>query len=141
MKTLKNLTAAFLIILTASSFANEKSKSEKLLMDYTIKRYADALGHGQIKGISEIFDRNVKMTTTIHKKIVNYDKGDILLSLKYIQNVEQNCETTYTMIEKTQTQALAKVTLNYDSFSKVNYISLANTAKGWRITNISVVVN
>ena len=141
MKTLKTLTAALLIILTSSAFANDDAKKEKLMMDYTIKRYIDAISLGQVKGVSEIFDRNVKMTTTRNKEIVNYDKSDILWALKFNQNVEQNCTIDYKFLEMDPSLATVKVTMKYEGFSKINVISMANTTKGWRITNISTSFN
>jgi len=141
MKTLKTLTAALLIILTSSAFANDETKSEKLMMDYTVKRYIDAITHGQVKGISEIFDKDVKMTTTRNKEIVNYEKSDILWALKYTKNAEQNCTTDYKFLEINPTQAIVKVSMNYEGFTKVNIASMANTAKGWKITNIATCFN
>ncbi|WP_242691448.1 nuclear transport factor 2 family protein [Desertivirga arenae] len=144
MKTLKTLTTALLIILTANAFANDNDdtkKSEKLLMDYTIKRYINAISHGEVKGIAEIFDNDVKMTTTRNNEILNYGKSDILWSLKFTQDAEQNCTTDYKFLEMNPTQAVVKVTMKYEGFNKVNVVSLANTAKGWRITNISTSIN
>lgn len=144
MKTLKTLTAALLIIFSSSAFANDNDdtkKSEKLLMDYTIKRYINAISHGEIKGIAEIFDNDVKMTTTRNNEIQSYGKSDILGALKFTENAEQNCSTDYKFLEMNPTQAVVKVNMKYEGFSKVNVISLANTAKGWRITNISTSIN
>jgi hypothetical protein len=43
MKTLKTLTAAILIILSTSAFAAKKNNNEKLLVDYTIKKFVNAV--------------------------------------------------------------------------------------------------
>lgn len=141
MKTLKTLTAALLVILSTSAFANKKKNNEKLLVDYTIKRFVSAVSYGDVKGISNIFDKDAQMTTAFKKEVVNYNKAEILTSIKFLQNVKQNCQTEYQMIERTPTQALAKVSMNYDGFSKVNYISLANTTEGWKITHIATSIN
>jgi hypothetical protein len=141
MKTLKTLTAAILIILSTSAFAAKKNNNEKLLVDYTIKKFVNAVSYGDTKGVSNIFDKDVKMTTAYKQEVVNYNKEEILTTIKFVQNVKQNCQTEYQMIERTPTQALAKVSMKYESFTKVNYISLANTTEGWKITHISTSLN
>jgi hypothetical protein len=61
----------------------------------------------------------------------------MLKSLEGIQNVEQNCTTEYSIVETTPTISVVKVTMKYEGFSKITYLNLANTSKGWKITSIS----
>jgi hypothetical protein len=137
MKTLKTLTAALLIALTSSAFAADDIKKEKLQLNYTVQTFIDAVSHGKINDLSEVLDSDVKLTFTRANKIYNYNKAEILRSFKPLKNIEQNCNTDFSIIEVNPNQAIAKITMNYNGFSKVSLINMANSKTGWKITNIS----
>lgn len=137
MKTLKTITAALLIVLSTSAFAKDDTKSEKLNINYALKAYIDAVAHGKINGLNEVMDKDVKFTSTRGQQIINHDRNQILNSLKHLQNVEQNCSTEFSIIESTPTQSVVKVTMKYDGFSKINYLSMSNTGKGWKIVSVA----
>ncbi|WP_242689227.1 nuclear transport factor 2 family protein [Pedobacter sp. SYSU D00535] len=137
MKTLKTFAAALLMALSFSVFASDEPNNQKLSMDYAVKAYIDAVSHGKIKGLSEVLDNDVKFTVTRGENIINYSKSEMLNSMKGSQNLEQNCQTDYSVMELNGTQAVVKVTMKYEAFSKVNIVTLANTTKGWKITNVS----
>lgn len=141
MKTLKTLAAALLVVLSTSAFANKKKNNETSLAEYALKKYVSAVSYGDVKGISSVLDNDVQLTTDFKNDVQNLNKEQILTSLNFTQNVKQNCETEYKMVERTSTQALAKITQKYDGFTKVNYISLSNTATGWKITHIASSIN
>ena len=137
MKTLKTISAALLMALSFSAFAADESKLEKLEMNYALKTYIDAVAHGKISGLSEVLDKDIKITITRGEKIINHNKTEVMNSLKGMENVEQNCTTEYSVVEATPTISVVKVIMKYDGFSKVTYLNLANTTKGWKIINIS----
>ena len=137
MKTLKTLAAALLMFLSFSSFAADETKSEKLLMDYTVKIYIDAVSHGKMKGLSQVLDSDAKFTFTRNNEIYNYGKRDYLEFLKSTENIEQNCVTKSSIIDLNSTQSIVKVMMQYEGFTKIVHISLAKTSEGWKITNIS----
>lgn len=137
MKTLTTITAAVLIILSFGAFANDETSENRLKIDNTIKTYIDAMAHGKIEGLSKILDSEAKFTSNQTSRIVTHSRSEILSSVKSLKNVEQNCTTDYTILEHDAAQALIKVILKYDGFSKVSLINIANTAEGWKITNVS----
>lgn len=137
MKTLKSITAALLIVLSTSAFANDDTKLEKLNINYALKTYVNAVTHGKIEGLAEVMDKDVKFSTTRGQQIINHDKNQVLESMKSIQNVEQNCITEFSIVESTLTQSIVKVTMKYKEFSKISYLSMSNTGKGWKIVNVA----
>ncbi|MFD2160780.1 nuclear transport factor 2 family protein [Paradesertivirga mongoliensis] len=139
MKTIQTLLAATFMVLSLNSFATEDPKSQKLGMDYALKTYIDAIASGKVKGFAEILDSDVKFTVTRGEKIINYSKSEMLSSLKNSENISQNCQTDHTIVEQSATQAIIKVTMKYDAFSRINYVTMAQTSKGWKITNVSSV--
>ena len=137
MKTFKIVFAALTMLVSASSFATDSGKKEKLNMSFAVQTYIDAMSHGKIKGMHEVLDTDAKFTITGGNKTLNYNKTQILYSLKQIENIQQNCVTSYNIVDLNATQAIVKVTMKYERFSRVNFLSMANTAEGWKITNVS----
>ena len=137
MKTLKTIAAALLVVLSTSAFASDDTKSEKLNINYALKAYIDAVAHGKIDGLNEVMDKDVKFTSTRGLEIIHHDKNQMLNLLKNHQNIEQNCVTEFSIVESTPTQSVVKVTMKYDGFSKINYLSMSNTGKGWKIVSVA----
>lgn len=137
MKTLTTLTAALLIVLSFSAFTTEDQNSEKLKMNYAVQTYIDAVTNGQLKGFSEVIDNSANFTMTKGSSIVNHSKSEILNAMKSTKGIQQNCSTDFSVIEQTPNQAIVKITQKYDSFSRINFVTAANTSKGWKITNVS----
>lgn len=141
MKTLKTLTAALLMLVSVSTFAADGKKNEKFEMNYALKTYIEAVTHGKISTLSEVLDSEVKLTTTRGEKIINQSRVELLKRLKLNENIIQNCETQVNIVESNPTLTVVKVSMKYINFTKVDYISLANTTKGWKITSISSSFN
>lgn len=141
MKTLKSLATALLIILTVSAFATDETKNKKLLMENAVNSYIDALSYGKIKGLSSVIDQEAKFTISYGETIRTYGKSEMLESLRAQENIVQNCKSDYTMIESSPAQAIVKVVMKYDTFSKTHFLTLSNTSKGWKITNVSSSFN
>lgn len=136
MKTLKTITAAFLMVISLSSFAAD-GKAEKLKINYALKTYIDAVTHGKVENVSEVLDKDIKYTITRGERILSYSKNEMLAWLKKNADIEQNCSTDYRIMETTGNHSVVKVTQKYDGFAQVAYLSLANTQKGWKIVSIS----
>ncbi len=137
MKTLKTITAALLIAFSFSSFASDGTAKEKLEMNYALKTYIAAVADGKIAALPEVLDNSVKFSSTRGEKIVSHNKSEMLNALKISENVKQNCSTSYNVVEATPSFSVVKVTMKYDNFSRVSYLNLANTGKGWKITSVS----
>lgn len=137
MKTLKTITAAVLTVVSFSAFAANEIRNDKLKLSYPAQTYVDAMAHGKINALPEVLDKEIKYTTTLGKKILSFNKAEMLKSIEGIRGVEQNCTTEYNVIESTPTISVVKVTMKYDGFSKITYLNMANTADGWKITSIA----
>lgn len=139
MKSLKITFASLaLVLLTFAGKADGKKVDEKMSMNYAVKAFVDAFSYGKSAGISEILDENVKLTISRRSKIVSYNKANILQILSANNGYVQNCETSYSLIESLPSQVIVKVNQAFYSFNKINYVTMSQTDKGWKITNISI---
>ena len=141
MKTLQTLTAAFLITFSMSAFAAGEPNNKRFIMTYAVETYIDAMTNGDIKELPALLDSDVKFSSTRANKVVTFNKSEIVQSLKDIENVKQNCVSSYKVLEQNQAQALIKVSMKYKDFTKVNYVTMENTSNGWKITNVSSSYN
>lgn len=141
MKTLKIFFTAIFFASTMSVFANtdEGAKSQKLTMNYAVQTYIDAMTQGKIKDLPEILEKNAKFTINQGNKIIDFNKSEILANLKDSENLKQNCKTDYSVVEQTETNCIVKVVMTYDAFTRINYVTIAQTNAGWKITNVSSV--
>ena len=137
MKTLKTITAALLIAFSFSSFAADGTAKEKLEMNYALKVYIEAVTDGKIAPLQEVLDKNVKFTSTRGENIMSHGRTEILHIMQSAENVKQNCVTEYSVVESTPSASVVKVTMKYEGFSKISYLNLANTTKGWKITSVT----
>ena len=137
MKTLTTLTAAVLIFLSFSAFASKGLETERFKMDYTIQTYIDAICNGESTRFSDVIDNDARFVISRGNTIVNYTKSDMIGWMKFNKAVKQNCNTDFKLIEQTLDQAIVKVTMKYETFSRVNFVTVANTSNGWKITNVS----
>ena len=140
MKTLRTFATALLVTLSIGAFAATETRAENLAMDYTVKTFVDAISFGKVKNLGAVLDNDFKYTITRNNEICNYGKREWLDFMKSCENVEQNCNTEYKIIEQNQSQAIIKVSMKYEGFTKVNLVNMANTSAGWKITNISTSI-
>ena len=141
MKMIKTITAALLIAVSASAFANDGTSNSKYKMNIAVDTYIDAISRGDSKGLSDLLDAGAKYTFNYGNEIKNYSKAGFLQTLKSSEGVVQNCATDHSVLAAGNSQAIVKVSQKYDDFTKVNYVTFTNTLKGWKITNISASYN
>jgi hypothetical protein len=138
MKTLKTiiLSLAAVVAFGAASAKNINPESDKMSVNYAVSTYVNALSHGQNNGLNEVIDSNCKLTMLRGKSMLSFDKAQLMESFQTTQNVQQNCTTSIAVNETNTDLTLVTVTMQYAGFTRVNYVTLANTATGWKINNI-----
>lgn len=142
MKALKTIILAFCITFSFSAFSKDDgAKDQKFSMNYAVQTYIDALTQGKIKGFGDVLDNNVKFTLTQGEKVVSFNRNEMMEALKGTENLQQNCKTDYSIVEQNDAQSIVKVTMRYDVFTRINYVTITHTDKGWKITNVSSVFN
>ncbi|MEZ2336446.1 nuclear transport factor 2 family protein [Mucilaginibacter sp. RCC_168] len=137
MKTLKSilLGLALLVIGTAAK-ANTYTEGENLTKNYAISTYIDAMTHGKLKGLSEVIDQDAKFSMLRGKTVLNFNKDEMIQSLNASKGTEQTCTTTTSIVESNEAIAVIKVDMQYDGFTRSNFVTVSNTGKGWKITNV-----
>lgn len=143
MKTLK-LFVPLLSLLIAFTTASAKNLPDEGIFTKThaINTYVDAMARGKLDGFDQVIDSSAKFTMLRKDKhLISYNKTEMIAFLNKIRNVEENCTTSTAIIQNTADMIVAKVDMQFEGFTRSNYVSIANTGNGWKIINVYSVFN
>ncbi|WPU93406.1 nuclear transport factor 2 family protein [Mucilaginibacter sabulilitoris] len=137
MKTLKLIISGIaLLIVCNTAKADIYEDGENLTRTYAINTYVDAVTRGKLQGLNDVVDQNAKFSLLSGKKILSYTRDQVFESLRLIKNIEEDCTTSTSIMESNNDIAVVKVDMQFDKFVRSNYVTIANTGKGWKITNV-----
>ncbi|WP_158827157.1 nuclear transport factor 2 family protein [Mucilaginibacter lacusdianchii] len=142
MKTLNSfLFAALLFISTFAAKASDKPDAAKLSKNYAINTYVSAICQGKLAGLGDVIEDCAKFSILRGNKVVSCDKEQMIKFMKENANVRQDCTTSTSVVEANADITVVKVDMQYSHFVRSNYVTLANTGNGWKITNVHSVFN
>ncbi|MBS7564190.1 nuclear transport factor 2 family protein [Mucilaginibacter sp. Bleaf8] len=136
MKTLKSLLFAALLMVSTLVVKADEPNAVKLTKTYAINTYISAVSQGKMQGLNDIVDANAKFSMLRGKQLLTFDKADVLNFMVKNANVKQECTTTASVVESNTDITVVKVDMQYNNFVRSNYVTLANTGNGWKITNV-----
>lgn len=138
MKTIKTIAAALILVVTfgAAKANTINADNELLTVNHAVNTYVNAMAHGQVSDLANVIDANAKFSMLRGKKMLSFNKADILGLVQENENVEQDCKTTTSVRETNSDLTVVRVDMKYAGFTRSNYVTLANTADGWKITNV-----
>jgi hypothetical protein len=109
---------------------------KKLTQNYAINTYIDAMTRGKMDGFSDVLDNTMKFSQLRGKNVLSYTKKEMLTFMETNKNVEQICTTSTSVVEQDSNVEVVKVNMNYNGFTRANYVTLANTGNGWKIVDV-----
>lgn len=124
-----------MLALGATVKANTNDNS-KLTQTYAVNTYVDAMTRGRLSGLNDVVDNSASFSTVRGKQVLSFGKKQMLDYFKTNRNTEQQCTTSTSVVESTASIAIVKVDMKYDNFTRSNYVTIANTGNGWKITNV-----
>lgn len=136
MKTLKTISLGLAMLACFSAVNATSNNTEHLTKNYAINTYVDAMTRGRLNGLNDVLDNSAAFSTVRDKKVVTLDKKQILEYFKMIKNTEQICTTATSVVESNASITIVKVDMKYQDFTRSNYVTIANTGSGWKITNV-----
>lgn len=128
------LIGAFVAIATAS-FAKDK-RVKNTNPTTVIDSYIQITTKGNTEGIQHLFSKDFKWTQSSNAKTKTCNRTDLITYLKSNKGLIQNCITTYSIVEKNNNCVIVKIEMKYDSFTKVECITLCNENQEWTINQI-----
>ncbi|MFD0792685.1 nuclear transport factor 2 family protein [Mucilaginibacter litoreus] len=136
MKTLKSLTLALALMITCGFVKANDVPAAYLTKTRAINTYLDAVTRGKLDNFNEVVDKSAKFSILRGKEILSCDKKEMAEYLKGQKNIEQACTTSTDVVESNADMTVVKVDMKFEHFTRSNYVTIANTANGWKITNV-----
>jgi hypothetical protein len=134
-KTLKTIAAALIMVTSLSSFASEKANPLKdVESNMVIDTYLEAVTVGSIDLNKFLFAgdfeyRNVNNNDRVGKK-------EYIKFLEANKGTKYDCESSYEMLSQDGKVCMAKATMVFDNFTRVDYITLNQSKDGWKVSKV-----
>ncbi|WP_295767830.1 nuclear transport factor 2 family protein [uncultured Mucilaginibacter sp.] len=136
MKTLKSIILGLALLVTANVVKADEPSTIKLTKSNAIDAYISSVTLGQNTDLNNVIEHNAKFNILRGKQVMSFGKADMLKFSKENQNIRQDCTTSVTEVESNDDMTIVKVDMNYGTFNRTNYVTVANTGDGWKITNV-----
>jgi hypothetical protein len=142
MKTSKITLIALSIFLLIGNTKADKPKNKShasFTIQFSVTAFIDADARGLCDGLTEIIADNAKFSMMRGDQMLCFNKKEIIKNMENLRGVQQNCTTSYNVLETFDRYVLVKVEMKYPDFSRFNYITLNQCSNGWKITNVSSI--
>jgi hypothetical protein len=137
MKNLKSIVLGLALLLICGAVnANPINENDNLTATHAINTYVDAITRGKLGGLNDVLDQSVKFSMLRGTKVLSFDKKQMMEFFKGDKNVEQACTTNTEIVTSNADVKVVKVDMKFDGFTRSNYVTVANTGDGWKITNV-----
>jgi predicted outer membrane protein len=136
MKTLKSIMLGLLLLVVCGAAKATGTDAEKLTKNYAINTYIDAMSRGRLDGMKDVLAPDAAFSMLRGKQVESFTKKQMLDYMQANKNVEQACTVSTSVVESNADISLVKVDMKFDGFVRSNYVTLANTGDGWKITNV-----
>lgn len=136
MKTLKSMMLGLALLLVCGAAMASSTKVENLTKTYAINTYVDAMTRGKLDGFNDVLDKTAQFSLLRGKTVLSFSKKQMLDYLRGNKNVEQACTISTSVINSDANIAVVKVDMKFNDFVRSNYVTIANTGNGWKITNV-----
>ncbi|WP_426667060.1 nuclear transport factor 2 family protein [Mucilaginibacter sp. McL0603] len=138
MKNLRTLVLSLILLFGSAKLKAAPFKlGEKLsTIKEAVNTYISAIAEGYIKNFGSIVDQNLKFLMLGGKSMLSFTKAEILTFLMENQNLNQGCIINTSLINNGNELAVVKFDMVYPDFTRTNYVTLVNTANGWKINAV-----
>lgn len=134
-KIFATIAAAIMMMTTFSSFASEKTNPLKhVASTKVITAYLGATTLGSIDLNDFLFADDFQYRNSI--KTDSYSKKAYTKFLKAHKGVTFDCTTNYEILDQSGQACVAKATMVFKNFTRVDYITLNQDQDGWKISKV-----
>ena len=141
MKTLAKTLATALIAVSTFTMATAKptgDNSKKAVVnlstaDLAIDHYVAVMTEGQSAGVEQLFTSDFKQKVHASEDKTN-SRSEVISFLKKQKGEQLNCKTSTTIVEQSRDYMVAKVTQQFEGFTKTDLITLVNDGGKWKVS-------
>ncbi|KKX46500.1 MULTISPECIES: nuclear transport factor 2 family protein [Sphingobacterium] len=142
MKTLaKTFAAAALIAVSTFTMAAGKpevSNPKKAVVnvstaDLAIDHYVAVMTEGQSAGVEQLFTADFSQKVQASEDKTN-SRSEVISFLKKQKGEQLNCKTRTTIVQESADYMIAKVTMQFEGFTKTDLVTLVNDGGNWKVS-------
>ncbi|UZJ64352.1 nuclear transport factor 2 family protein [Sphingobacterium sp. KU25419] len=142
MKTLaKTFAAAALIAVSTFTMASGKpelSNPKKAVVnlstaDLAIDHYVAVMTAGQSAGVEQLFTTDFSQKVHASEDKTN-SRSEVISFLKKQKGEQLNCKTSTTIVQESGHYMIAKVTMQFEDFTKTDLVTLVNDSGTWKVS-------
>ena len=142
MRTLAKTFAAVALI-AVSTFTMAAGKPEvanpkKALVnlstaDLAIDHYVAVMTEGQSAGVEQLFTTDFSQKVHASEDKTN-SRSEVISFLKKQKGEQLNCKTSTTIVQESADYMIAKVTMQFEGFTKTDLVTLVNDGGNWKVS-------
>ena len=133
--TLKTIAAALIMVTSLSSFASEKANPLKdVESSMILNTYLEAVTVGSIELNKFLFADDFQ-----YRNVNNNDRAGKKEYIKYLKankGMQYDCKSSYEILSQDGKVCVAKATMAFDNFTRVDYITLNQGKDGWKVSKV-----
>lgn len=129
-------TSLFMLVSTYVSKA-ENNSSEIHSPAATVNNYLESTLKGNVDMLSYLYGNNFEYIVQANGKENKYSKKDYLNFLTKSKDLKYNCESSYTILDANDNYSIAKVSMKFDTFERIDYITLCREDNSWKVNKIT----
>ena len=142
MKTLaKTFAAAALIAVSTFTMAAGKpevANPKKAVVnlstaDLAIDHYVAVMTEGQSAGVEQLFTSDFRQKVQAPEDKTN-SRSEVISFLKKQKGEQLNCKTSTTIVQESADYMVAKVTMQFEGFTKTDLVTLVNDGGNWKVS-------
>jgi thioredoxin reductase len=101
--------------------------------DLAIGHYIAVITEGQSAGVEQLFTSDFKQKVHASTNKIN-SRSEVISFLKNQKGEQLNCTTSTTIVEQSSDNMVAKVTQQFEGFTKTDLVTLVNDGGNWKIS-------
>ncbi|MGA6120771.1 nuclear transport factor 2 family protein [Sphingobacterium anhuiense] len=142
MKTLaKTLAAVALIAVSTFTMAAGKpevANPKKAVVnlstaDLAIDHYIAVMTEGQSAGVEQLFTTDFSQKVQASEDKTN-SRSEVISFLKKQKGEQLNCKTNTIIVQESGDSMIAKVTMQFEGFTKTDLVTLVNDGGNWKVS-------
>ena len=142
MRTLaKTFAAAALIAVSTFTMAAGKpevANPKKAVVnlstaDLAIDHYVAVMTAGQSAGVEQLFTSDFSQKVQASEDKTN-SRSEVISFLKKQKGEQLNCKTSTTIVQESADYMIAKVTMQFEGFTKTDLVTLVNDGGNWKVS-------
>ncbi|SKC01630.1 Putative lumazine-binding [Sphingobacterium nematocida] len=96
--------------------------------------YVEAITIGNTEFNKHLFTSDFEYRNATSEQVSS--RSEYLAFLKANKGLKYNCKTTYEILDQAGTTSVAKATMQFEKFTRVDYITMVQTVDGWKVSKV-----